>query len=283
MENNSKSKVGKCTGKVSNLIHFIALKTFSLTTGGIGKLHSRASLCCRQVWTGRTGECRSPIIAKSKEIPTGEALCSSVLYWRLSQDCWGHPASCRNCPETAAGVHLHCSDELQLHCRWTPAEVSGCPSQRLRCSPQPSQSLSSVGQTCCQRQGTCKTDFVIHLSWWTEDSRIGIVEPYDKSTNIENVILFGFPAINYLAAKITLWQRNLVSPLLRTTSECFGSLSKGLESNSSISFTSSSAPPPTTQGDQLARDGDCDHQVQPASASSCEKPVGRVEIPLSMI
>ena len=37
------------TGKVSNLIHFIALKTFSLTTGGRGKVHSRASLCCRQV------------------------------------------------------------------------------------------------------------------------------------------------------------------------------------------------------------------------------------------
>ena len=37
------------TGKVSSLIHFIALKTFSLTTGGRGKLHSRASLCCRQV------------------------------------------------------------------------------------------------------------------------------------------------------------------------------------------------------------------------------------------
>ena len=37
------------TGKVSSLIHFIALKTFSLTTGGREKLHSRASLLCRQV------------------------------------------------------------------------------------------------------------------------------------------------------------------------------------------------------------------------------------------
>ena len=31
---------------------------------------------------------------------------------------------------------------------------------------------------------------------------------------------------------------------MRTTSECFGSLSNGLKSNSSISFTSTSAPPP---------------------------------------